>query len=273
MRNGEGQHDAEEDDEGDDQQAQRLDDGGVAQEGQDRLNRHRQDDEDDLGRVTGEEAGLDHQHQRGADNEDEPLHFEADLGHPVEQGDRPGSVGSEGRAVDGEDGGACLRALQRAKPEQEIRQVAQHDHDDHLGERQPEGHEDGAVNEVLDLHAGPGPHAEDVLGRGPALALGDEVDPVLFDLEGILHVGLVHDGQILGNRHRQYLLVVASRRRGRPAGRPEDGLVPWPPPGGLPRSHVHAPTCQVPARVPGERPKVCRPTQCARADLPVKWWL
>jgi hypothetical protein len=29
-----------------------------------------------------------------------------------------------------------------------------------------------AVNEVLDLHAGPGPHAEDVLGPGPALALG-----------------------------------------------------------------------------------------------------
>ena len=39
--------------------------------------------------------------------------------------------------------------------------------------------------------------------------------------------GLVNDRQVLGNRHRQYLLVV--RLRGgadAPEGRPEDGLKP-----------------------------------------------
>ena len=55
-----------------------------------------------------------------------------------------------------------------------------------LGESEPEGHQDGAVNEVLDLHAGSRPHAEDVLGRGPPLALGDVVDPLLFDAEWIV---------------------------------------------------------------------------------------
>ena len=34
-----------------------------------------------------------------------------------------------------------------------------------LGEGEPERHQDGAVDEVLDLDAGSGPHAEDVPGR------------------------------------------------------------------------------------------------------------
>ena len=136
--------------------------------------------------------------------------------------------------------------LQRAEPEQEVGQVAQDDDDDHLGEREPERHEDGAVNEVLDLHAGAGPHAEDVPRRGPALAFGDEVDPVLFDLERIVDVRLVNDGQILGNRHRQYLLVVASAR----ARTPRRATGGWavapaaprqPPSVSRPRTHLSGP--------------------------------
>ena len=115
-----------------------------------------------------------------------------------------------------------------------------------LGERQPERHQDGAVNEVLDLHAGAGPHAEDVPRRGPALAFGDEVDPVLFDLERIVDVRLVNDGQILGNRHRQYLLVVASARARTPRGATEGWAVApatprQPPSVSRPRTHLSGP--------------------------------
>ena len=41
-----------------------------------------------------------------------------------------------------------------------------------LGEGEPEGHQDGAVNEVLDLDAGAGPHAEDVLGLAHRSLIG-----------------------------------------------------------------------------------------------------
>ena len=53
MRDGETQKDGEEDHEGEHEEAQRLDDGGVAEDGQDSLNQHGHDDEDDLGRVAG----------------------------------------------------------------------------------------------------------------------------------------------------------------------------------------------------------------------------
>ena len=56
VRDGEAEHDGEEDHERDDQPAQRLHDGGVAEEGQDALDQHGHDDEDDLGRVARREA-------------------------------------------------------------------------------------------------------------------------------------------------------------------------------------------------------------------------
>jgi hypothetical protein len=207
---GKAQHDGKEDHEGHDQPAQRLDDGGVTEEGEDALNEHGGDDEDHLGRASRRDPGLDHEHQADADNQDQALHLESDLGYPVEERDRPRAVRSERRPVAAEDRRPRVRPLQRAQAKEEVGQIAQHDHDEHLGERETERHQDGAVNEVLDLHAHPGPHAEDVPWGGPPLTLGDEVDPMLFDPERIIDIRLVNDGQILGNRHRQYLLLVAS---------------------------------------------------------------
>ena len=102
-----------------------------------------------------------------------------------------------------------LRTLQRAQAEEEVGQVAEHDDDDDLDEGQPEGHQDGAVNEVLDLHARAGPHPEDVPRGGPALALGDEVDAVLFDVERLFGVGVVNDCELFCI-HRDYLPRCAS---------------------------------------------------------------
>ena len=93
-------------------QTQRLDDGGVAEEGEDALNQHGGDDQDDFRRAAGEVAGLDHQDERGAHNQDQALHLEADLGDPVEERDRPRAVGPERRPVDSEDSRAGVRALQ-----------------------------------------------------------------------------------------------------------------------------------------------------------------
>ena len=135
VRDGEAEHDGEEDHEGDDEQAQRLDDGGVAEEGQDALNEHGHDDEDDLGRVAGQVARLDHEDEPGPDDEDQALDLEADLGDPVEERDGPRPVGPEGRPVDGEDGRAGVRPLQRAQPEQEVGQVAEDDEDERPGRR------------------------------------------------------------------------------------------------------------------------------------------
>ncbi len=116
------------------------------------------------------------------------------------------AVGAERRPVDGEDGRSGVRPLQRAQPEQEEGQVAQHDDDDDLGEGEPERHEDGAVDEVLDLHARAGPHAADVPRPRPSLALRDEVDPVLLDVERLFGLRVVDDRQVfrvvLGDRHR-----------------------------------------------------------------------
>ncbi len=49
------------------------------------------------------------------------------------------------------------------RPEQQEREVADDDEGQGLGEGEPECHQDGAVEEVLHLDAGAGPHAEDVL--------------------------------------------------------------------------------------------------------------
>jgi hypothetical protein len=69
---------------------------------------------------------------------------------------------------------------------------------------------------------------------------------MLFDLERIIDIRLVNDGQILGNRHRQYLLVVASAEaRPPPKGDRRTGWRPGNPPVasfGLMFTH---PTCQV----------------------------
>ena len=54
-----------------------------------------------------------------------------------------------------------------------------------LGEREAESHQDGAVDEVLDLDARPGPHAEQVARLRPSLGVGDVVDAVLLDVEGL----------------------------------------------------------------------------------------
>ena len=54
-----------------------------------------------------------------------------------------------------------------------------------------------AVDEVLDLHAGPRPHAEDVPRSSPTLALGNEVDPVLFDVERLRRRRVVNYCQVL----------------------------------------------------------------------------
>ena len=95
--------------------------------------------------------------------------------------------------------------------------------------------------------------------------------PCCSTWNAILDIRLVNDRQILGNRHRQYLLVVASAEARTPrratGGRADAPAAPRQPL----RSRVHAPTCQVPARVPGERPKVCRPTHCVTAGPLVKW--
>ena len=154
----------------------------------------------------------------------------------------------------------ALRALQRAEPEQEVGQVAEDDDDEHLGEGQPEGHQDGAVDEVLDLHAGARPTCRaDVLRGGPALALGDEVDPVLLDVERLVGLGVVNDRELLGDRHCQYLpcrrLGGARERPGQAdAGRPAARLPAVATSVSRPRT---PPSGSV--RLPGERPKVCRP--------------
>ena len=88
------------------------------------------------------------------------------------------------------------------------------------------------------------------------------VDPVVLYVEHVLDVRLVNDRQVLRDRHRQYL----PRRRlrggaGAPKGDRRTGSRPGCPPAasfGLASTHS---TCQVPVRLPGERPKVCRPTQ------------
>ena len=110
----------------------------------------------------GREPGLDREDERGADDEDQALDLEADLGEPVEEGDQPRAVRAVAGPVDGEHRGAGLRALQAAQPEQEVGEVADDDDAQGLGEGEPEGHEDGAVDEVLDLDARAGPHAADV---------------------------------------------------------------------------------------------------------------
>ena len=82
-----------------------------------------------------------------------------------------------------------LRPLQRAQAEEEVGEVSEDDDDHDLEERQTEGHQDAAVDEVLDLHAGAGPHAEDVAGCGPTFARRDEVHAVLFDVERLADCG------------------------------------------------------------------------------------
>ncbi len=54
---------------------------------------------------------------------------------------------------------------------------------DGLGEGEPEGHQDGAVDEVLDLDARARPHAEQVARLRPPLRIGDVVDAVLLYVE------------------------------------------------------------------------------------------
>ena len=155
----------------------------------------------------GEKPGLDHQYQSGADDEDEPLHLEADLGDPVEERDGPPAVRSEGGAVDGEHGRPGLRSLERAQPEEEIGEVPENDDDHDLDEGQTEGHQDAAVDEVLHLDAGAGPHAEDVPGSGPTFAGRDEIHAVLFDVERLRRLRVVNDRQILRDCHRAASLV------------------------------------------------------------------
>jgi hypothetical protein len=94
------------------------------------------------------------------DDQDQPLSLETDLGQPVEQRDQPRPVRPISSTTDREDRGSCVRTLQTAKPEQEIRDVPENDQDDRLGEREPERHQDRSVDEVLDLDARPGPHSE-----------------------------------------------------------------------------------------------------------------
>ena len=88
MPDREAQQHGEEHDERGDEEAQRLDDGGVTQEREDPLDQHRQNDEDHLGRVARVETSLDHQHETGPDDEDEAFDLEPDLGDPVEERDR-----------------------------------------------------------------------------------------------------------------------------------------------------------------------------------------
>ena len=221
-------------------QAQRLDDGGVTEEGEDPLDQHGHDHEDHLGRVTRSETPLDHQYEAGADDEDEAFDLEPDLGHPVEERDRPGPVRPEGGPVDGEDRRPGVGSLQGAQPEQEVGQVADDDQGDGLGEGEPERHQDGAVEEVLGLHAGARPHSEDVPRPGPAFALGDEVDPVLLDRERVVDARVVNDRYVLGDRHRGTSLVV--RLVGVVVGCADKATAgSQAAPGSHPRSRIHAP--------------------------------
>jgi hypothetical protein len=92
-----------------------------------------------------------------------------------------------GSAVPRKDGGARLGALEGANPQQEVREVADDDEGQGLNERELEdAHQDAAANEVLDLHAGSGPHAEEVARPGPTLAFGNVVDAVLLDAECLI---------------------------------------------------------------------------------------
>jgi hypothetical protein len=84
--------------------------------------------------------------------------------------------------------------LQAGEAEQHIGEVAENRDHHRLGEAQPEGHQHDAVDEVLDLEAGAGPHAEQIARLGPALGFRDEVGSVRLDskrsayVEGLLLV-------------------------------------------------------------------------------------
>jgi hypothetical protein len=132
------------------------------------------------------QACLGREDEGGRHDQDEPFDLEAEQGQPVEEGDEFRTMRSVARPVDGEHGRAGVGPLQAAESDEEPRQVPDDDQAQRLGEAEAETHQDGAVHEVLDVDAGAGPQAGDVTGSRPPLALGDEVDPVVLDVEGLI---------------------------------------------------------------------------------------
>ena len=57
-----------------------------------------------------------------------------------------------------------------------------------MGEGEAEGHQDGAVDEVLHVDVGARPHTEEVTGPSPAFGLGDVVDAVLLDAKDLVRL-------------------------------------------------------------------------------------
>ena len=177
---------AEDDPKRDDQHPKDPDHGGVAEERQDDLDAHRQQDEHDLRGRAGTEAGFYREHQGGAHYEDETLGFEPELSEPVEERHESGPVRAVARAVDGEDGRPGLWALQAADAHEEPREVADDDDRERLPEGEAEVEQDRPVDEVLDVETGPRPHARDVPRLRPPLGLWDEVNTVLLNVKCLI---------------------------------------------------------------------------------------
>jgi hypothetical protein len=70
---------------GDDQGTEGLDDGGVAEEGQDSLEGGGDDDEEQFARRRHVDAGEQTERHHGPDDENETFRFEADHGDPVQE--------------------------------------------------------------------------------------------------------------------------------------------------------------------------------------------
>ena len=129
------------------------------------------------------DAGLVEDRVDDEDHQDQAEDLEADLGDPVEDGGEPVAVAPEGGPADHEGGGPGQRARQAGEAEEHVGEVADQDRQDRLREGEPEGADQDAVEEELDVPDGSRPEPEEAHRAHLPVGLRDQVDAALLQLE------------------------------------------------------------------------------------------
>ena len=119
-----------------------------------------------------------------ANYENQTLGLESQLGYPVKKCQGPRSACAKGRARNCKSGCARLRALQRSDAQKKIGEIAQQDEADGDWKAEAKAHEQGPVNEVLDIGAHPAPQSGDGARGSPSLGFGNQVDALPFNVKG-----------------------------------------------------------------------------------------